>query len=54
MQKSKKVLGSEVAKIIADKAEKALAVQDDLEWWSVLLESFYGSSPPKADRKQRY
>jgi len=50
MQKSEKILESEIAKI---EAEKVLAAQPDLEWWSALLESFYGTSPQKVDRKQR-
>jgi len=45
MKQSKKTLESLTAKSIADKAEKALAVQSDFEWWSALLECFYGSSP---------
>ena len=54
MQQSKKAPESEIAKRIADKAEKALAIDPDLEWWAVLLESFYGSSPLKPDRKRAY
>ena len=51
MKDSKKALESEIAKIIADKAEKAIAVQPDLEWWSVLLESFYGWGPTQSRSK---
>ncbi len=45
MQQSKKTLESQIAKTIADNAEKTLAAQADLEWWAALLECFYGSSP---------
>ncbi len=54
MQQRKKTPETEIAKLIVDKAEKALTAQSDFEWWSVLLESFYGSTPRKPDRKQRY
>jgi hypothetical protein len=51
MKESKKLLESLAAKSIVDKAEKELAVQSDLEWWSALLECFYGAatSPRKAE-----
>ncbi len=52
MQQSKKTLESQIAKSIADKAEKALAARDDLEWWSALLECFYGSSPIQSRTKK--
>ncbi len=52
MQQSKKTLESQIAKSIADKAEKALAAPQDLEWWSVLLECFYGSSPTESRMKE--
>ena len=48
--RSKKALEAEIARMIADKAEKAIPVQPDLEWWSVLLESLYGwnSTPSRS------
>ncbi len=52
MKQSRKSLESQIAKDIADKAEKAVAAQTDLEWWSALLECFYGTSPQKSERKQ--
>jgi hypothetical protein len=42
MKESKEALESQIAEAIADKVEKALALESDLEWWSALLESFYG------------
>ncbi len=52
MQQSRKTLESQIAKSIADKAEKELTIQTDLEWWSVLLECFYGSSPTESRMKE--
>ena len=51
MNDSNEVLEAEIARMIANKAEKAISVQPDLEWWSVLLESFYGWEPIQSRSK---
>ena len=51
MKDSNEVLEEEIARMIANKAEKAISVQPDLEWWSVLLESFYGWEPTQTKSK---
>jgi hypothetical protein len=52
MRQSKKTLESRIAKSGAAKAEKAIAIQSDLEWWSVLLECFYGPGPTESRTKE--
>ncbi len=51
-QSKKKTLESLIATSIADKSEKPLADQADLEWWAALLECFYGSSPTESRMKE--
>jgi hypothetical protein len=52
MQRSRKALEAEIAKMIVDKAEKAISVQPDLEWWSVMLESLYGGNSKRSRSKK--
>lgn len=51
MKDTNEVLEAEIARMVANKAKKAISVQPDLEWWPILLESFYGWEPTQSRLK---